>query len=88
MLKQTNMQTVQTVQPVKVAKSEYYRIGDNLHGPFSHPINTLEEARKQREIFVSEAIGRLEGSSLSPKDARSLAKDWYWVCDDNEEIVD
>ncbi len=86
MLKTTNMQTDETIRSVTGAKSEYYRIGDNLHGPFSHPINTLEEARKHREIYISDAIKNL--SSLSADEARIQAEDWYWVCNDKEEIFD
>lgn len=72
----------------KIPQSEYYRAGDNLHGPLHHRYPTLEAARKQREIFISEAMERLAGSSLAPEEARTLAEDWYWVCDDNGEIVD
>ncbi len=69
-------------------QSKHYRVGDNLHGAFSETYTTLEAARQQREVFISEAIERLHCSSLSPEEARSLAEDWYWVCDDNEKIID
>jgi len=72
----------------EIPQSEHYRVGDNLHGAFSQPYTTLEAARKQREVFISEAMERLHGSSLSPEEARALAEDWYWVCDDNEKIID
>lgn len=68
-------------------QSDHFRVGNNLHGAFSQPYTTLEAARKQREVLIAEAIERLNGSSLSPEDARALAEDWYWVCDGNEEII-
>lgn len=67
---------------------EYYRVGDNIHGAFSHPFSTLEAARKQREKYVLQAIKSFAESSLSQEEARLHAEDWYWVCDDNEEIID
>jgi hypothetical protein len=72
----------------KIPQSKHYRVGDNLHGAFSQPYPTLESAKEQREVFISGAMERLHGSSLSPEEARTLAEDWYWVCDDNEKIID
>lgn len=71
---------------IEIPQSEHYRVGDNLHGAFSQPYTTLEAARKQCEVLISEDIERLQ-STLSPEEARALAEDWYWVCDDNEKII-
>lgn len=72
----------------EIPQSEHYRVGDNLQGAFSQPYTTFEAAKEQREVLISKAMERLHGSSLSPEEARALAEDWYWVCDENEKIID
>jgi hypothetical protein len=33
-------------------------------------------------LFISGAMERLHGSSLSPEEVLAFAEEWYWVCDD------
>lgn len=68
----------------------YYQIGNNLTGPYSAPITSLEKAREVLESEVSAvAEGAIQesGGKLSREKALEIARDHCWLCDENETII-
>jgi hypothetical protein len=67
-----------------------YRIGNNVTGPFSFPFSSERTARSAlRKEILAIAIRAVKNSDgrISFEEARVIAKDYCWLCDENEKII-